>query len=542
MAGLTVRTVLDSRPVTAGRAARPPLRVNWTALLAGGAALLVLLPVVYLAVRFLEAGPAGAALLFAPATLATLLRTAVLALAVAGASILVGLPAAWLTARTDLPGRRVWSVALALPMVLPSYIAAYLWVAFLGPRGMLAQWLEGWAGIERLPAMYGFPGAFLILTLLCYPYVMIAVRAALSGLDPALEEAARGLGSPPLKVFWRVVLPQLRPASAAGGLLAALYVMRDFGVVSLLRYDTFTRVVYVQYTSAFDRTSASGLALILVGLTLLLVFAEGRTRSRARYHRPATGSARKPALVRLGAWRAPALAFAGGLAGLGLVLPVGVLLYWLARGWQAGERIAGLWPAAQNSLLAAGLAALATLAAALPVALVTARGNGRLARLVERAAYSGYALPGIVVALALVFLATNFALPLYQTLFLLVLAYVILFLPQAAGTVRGSLLQVHGSLEEAARGLGCSPRQVLLRVTLPLIRPGLLAAAGMTFLTAVKELPATLILSPIGFKTLAAGVWSAVSEAFFAQAAAPALLLVLLSAVPMALLTRMEDA
>lgn len=518
---------------------RPALsRLLWVlALLPAG---LVLLPVLYLLLRTFESGISGASLFLNLGTLQTLLRTAALSASVTFAAVVVAVPIAWLTVRTDLPGRKVWSVLAALPMVIPSYIAAYLMVAFLGPRGMFAQWLGQWAGIERLPSIYGFPGAFFILTLLCYPYILLGARAALQGMDPALEEAARSLGYSPLQVFLRVTLPQLRPAVAAGGLLAALYVLRDFGAVSIMRYDTFTRVVYVQYKSAFDRASASGLALILVALTLLLLAVESRTRTRARYHRSASGAARQPAVARLGKWRWPALIFTGAVVTFGLILPLGVLLFWLVRGVQAGEQLAPVWAAAQNSILASVLAAVFTMAAAFPIAFLSARNSSRLSSLLERVTYSGYALPGIVVALAMVFISINYAFHLYQSLVLLIVAYMILFLPQAVGSVQASLLQVNGNLEESARSLGASPLAALRKITLPLVKPGLLAGMAMVFLTAMKELPATLILSPLGFKTLATGVWSAVSEAFFAQAAAPALLLIIFSAIPMAFLTFTE--
>jgi iron(III) transport system permease protein len=217
------------------------------------------------------------------------------------------------------------------------------------------------------------------------------------------------------------------------------------------------------------------------------------------------------------------------------------LVYWLARGFQAGEQVGSLWSAAGNSLLASTLAAGTTLLAALPVAVLNVRFPSRASNLLERLAYAAYALPGIVVALALVFFGANYALPLYQTLPMLVLAYVILFLSQAVGALRSSLLQVNPGYEEAARGLGRRPVQVFTQITLPLIRPGLLSASGLVFLTAMKELPATLILSPFGFKTLAMAVWSAVSEAFFARAAAPALLLILASSIPMAFLILREQ-
>jgi len=225
-------------------------------------------------------------------------------------------------------------------------------------------------------------------------------------------------------------------------------------------------------------------------------------------------------------------------------------VYWLWRGLNQDWLVRDLGPAQSNvaSLLALARpaghsfavslgAALLTVALALPVTFLAVRRPGRLAHLLERLTYTGSALPGIVVALAYVFIGANYAPALYQTLPMLLIAYVVLFLPQAVGSERTSLLQVSPSLEDAGRSLGMRPWGVFRRVTLPLVRPGLLAAAAMVFLTAMKELPATLILSPIGFDTLAVQVWANISEAFFARAAAPTLLLILLSSAPLALLT-----
>jgi iron(III) transport system permease protein len=496
----------------------------------------ILLPLIYLIVRVTGAESTVWDLIFRSSTLLTLIRTVWLALAVTVASAILAVPLAWLTVRTDLPFRRLWAVLTALPLVIPSYVGAYLMVASLGPRGMLAQWLEGIMGISRLPAVYGFPGALYVLTLLSYPYTLLSVQAALKGIDPSLEEASRGLGNNHWRTFFRVTLPQLRPALAAGSLLVALYVLRDFGAVSIMRYPTFTRVIYIQYQSAFDRTSAALLSLILVGLTFVILFFEVRTRGRARYYRGTTGGQHPARRVSLGAWRWPALLLCGGVVTISLIIPAGVLLYWLLRGWSAGQSLLPLWPALRNSTSASALAALATLLAAIPVAVVSVRRPGRPSLILERITYTGFALPGIVVALALVFFGTRYTLFFYQTLPLLILAYVTLFLPQAVGSVRASLLQIHPNLEEAARGLGHHPLNVFTKITFPLLRPGTAAAISLVFLTTMKELPATLILAPLGFKTLATAVWSAVSEAFFAQAAGPALLLILASSIPTALL------
>jgi iron(III) transport system permease protein len=496
----------------------------------------VLLPILYLVVRAAEAGPAVWGRIFSAATLQIILRTGGLALSVSAMTAAIAVPFAYLTTRTDLPLRRLWTILAPLPLVIPSYIGAYLFISTMGPRGLLQGVLETTLGIQRLPDLYGFTGAFFVLSLLNYPLVYLTVRAAFLRLDPATEEAARSLGRTPWQTFWQVTFPQLRPALAAGGLLVALYVLRDFGAVSILRYDTFTRVIYIQYQSTFDRAAAAALALVLVALTLLLLYGEVKSRGRAHDRQASLQAARPPRITSLGLWKWPAMLFCSLVILFALVMPSSTLLYWLVRGVLAGEQISGLWVAVQNTVLAAGLAALAATLAALPITILDVRRPSQVTHLLERATYIAYALPGIVIALALVFFGIRYIPGLYQSLAMLVFGYVILFLPQAAGALRASLLQVHPGIEEAGRSLGKSPLQVFRRITLPLISPGMAAGAALVFLTAVKELPTTLLLSPTGFPTLATGVWSAVSEAFFARAAAPALLLILLSAVPMALL------
>lgn len=514
-----------------------PWRPRWTSLTLWGLAALVavalLLPAVYLVIRAFGAGEAAWQDLLRVRTLAIIGRTLWLATAATAASALIAVPLAWLTTRTDLPLRRLWAVLTPLPLVIPSYVGAYLMASALGPRGLLQQLLEGPLGLTRLPEIYGFPGALITLTLLSFPYTLLSVRAALSKMDPALEEASRSLGHGPWKTFWRVTLPHLRPALGAGSLLVALYALRDFGAVAIMRYDTFTHAIYLAYRT-FDRSQAALLSLVLVVLTIVFLATEAQTHSRVRYYPSGSGAARPLRLARLGLWRWPAFGFCAGIVFFSLGLPAGVLVYWLIRGLNAGESLIALGPAAWNSALASGLAALTTLFAALPVAIIVVRRPGWPTRLLERLTYSTFALPGIVIALALVFFGANHAPWLYQTLPMLLLAYGILFLPQAVGAVRAALAQIHPNLEEAARSLGRPPLQVFSSITLPLLRPGLVAGASLVFLTAMKELPATLILAPIGFTTLATSVWSAVSEAFFARAAAPALLIVLLSSLPMA--------
>ena len=196
----------------------------------------------------------------------------------------MALPLAWLTTRTDLPFRRAWVVLTALPLVIPSYVAGFIVVAALGPRGMLQGTLDGPFGVDRLPDIHGFAGALLTLTFLSFPYVVLTVRAAMLRIDPAMEESSRGLGRGNWATFFLITLPLLRPGVAAGGLLVALYTLSDFGAVSLLRYETFTWAIFVQYESALDRTLGAGLSLSLVVLALAIVGLEPVSYTHLRAH------------------------------------------------------------------------------------------------------------------------------------------------------------------------------------------------------------------------------------------------------------------
>jgi iron(III) transport system permease protein len=459
-------------------------------------------------------------------TLELVVNTALLVVGVVTASIVVAVPTAWLVTRTDLPWRGVWAVAAALPLVIPSYVAALCLLGLLGERGLLAQAL----GIERLPDPTGYWGAVVALTLSTYPYVYLLAQAAFRDLDPALEEAARSLGLTGRRAFWRVTIPAVRPAVALGSLLVALYVLSDFGVVSLMRYDSLTRAIYLQYRSLFDRTPAAVLALVLVGMTAVALAFELRARSRGRLWRTVPGAPRRATPVRLGRARYLALAWCAAVTGAFLVVPAGVLAYWLARGL-ANERIDELpWAEAVHSLGASGLAAIAAVCAALPVAVLASRFPSRYSRSLERLSYAGNALPGLVIALSLVFFAARYASPVYQTLALLVFAYVVRFFPQALSGVDTALSRVSPRMEEAARGLGRGPLATTWLVTVPLASPGLLAGAALVFLSTMKELPATILLRPIGFDTLATEVWTATQVGAYSQASVPALMLIGLSA------------
>jgi iron(III) transport system permease protein len=503
------------RAVRAGRRSRLPLLLVLPACLTAAVALL---PMIYLAVRAFEEGlDVVGDVLLRERTARLLARSLLLAGTVTTACLVVGVALAWLTVRSDLPGRRTWAVVAALPLAVPTYVAGFAWISLL-------------------PSMDGFLGAFVVLTACSYPYVLLPVGAALRRMDPAGEEVARSLGLTPWQAFRRATLPQLRPALAAGGLLVALYTLSDFGAVSIMRFDAFTRVIYTSYRSSFDRTPAAVLGLLLVAVTLVLVWLESRSRGRASYSRVGRGGARVGATARLGRARLPALLVPVAVAALALGVPAAALVYWTSVGVQGGFPTGEIGAAAATTLAYGGLGALVTTALAVPVGVLAARRRGRLPQLLERASWAGHALPGIVVAFSLVFLSVRYAFPLYQRTPVLVLAYAVLFLPLAVGAVHASAAQSPPGLEEVARSAGARPLAVLRRITLPLAAPGIGAGAVLVFLTCMKELPATLLLQPLGSATLATKLWTETGVAAFSAAAPYAVVLVLLSAVPTYLL------
>jgi iron(III) transport system permease protein len=478
-----------------------------------------LVPLAYLAVRGLEGGlPAFLAVVTRPRTGDLLLRSVGLAAAVTAACVAIGGLAAWLVVRTDLPGRRVLAALLALPLAVPSYVAGFTW-------------------ISEAPWLAGFWGAFGVLTAVSYPYVLLPVAAALRATDGGLEEVARSMGRRPVRVLFGVTLRQARPAAAAGGLLVALYVLSDFGAVSLMRFDSFTLGIYTSYRGTFNRTPAAVLGCVLVALAALVTWAEARARGRAA-RRVGRGTGRPPAPVALGRVRPLGTAFVAVVLAVALGVPAYSLTHWMVVGSSLGVDLPDLGAAAAVTLQVAALGAVATTVVAVPVGVLAARHRGRATAVLENAVYAGHALPGITVGLALVFLGARLLPAVYQQLPLLLLGYAVLFLPLAVGAVRTAVAAAPPGLEEVARSLGTSRPAALARVTLPLAAPGLIGGAALVFLTIAKELPATLMLRPTEVDTLAVRLWSHTGAGQFAAAAPYAVALVLLAAVPALVLDR----
>ncbi len=448
-------------------------------------------------------------------------------------SILLGVPLAMLTTRTDLPYPRFWTIVAALPLVIPSYIGAIAFVSMFGSGGEI----DSLFGVT-LPRVHGLRGSVFIITLYTYPYVFLTTRAALISMDASLTDAARTLNAGRFEAFRRVTLPQIRPGIAAGALLAALYAISDFGTPAFMQASVFTSTIYWEF-SGFAAEYAALLALQLIAIVaVILVIEAGIGRDE-----DASGGAGTGGTIRLGRWKWPAMGFISTLGIVTLVVPVAIFTRWLFR--SEGDPIPSLEfqpEFAINSVYLALLAALVACVFALPVAYYSGRTNSLLSRILERATYIGFAVPGIVIGLALVFLGTRTVPSLYRDgVILLVFAYVVRFLPQAVGTVRSSVLQIDDDTIEAARTLNAGRLETFRRVTLPLIAPGVIAGAVLVFLTTMKELPMTLLLQPVGMDTLVIIVWDAQDALAYRYAALPSLLLVLISGLSMLVLLKQEE-
>lgn len=441
---------------------------------------------------------------------------ALVTLTIVGATLL-GVPLAILTTYVHLPWRKLWLILLAAPLAMPSYIGAFTLYFALGPGGEI----ESLLGIPT-PSIEGLWGSALVMSLYTYPFVMMTTRASLLSLDGSLINAARTLGMSLPASLLHVVLPRVLRSIAAGALLAALYALSDFGTPAILRLDTFTRVIFVEY-NAFGLSQAAMLSIQLLVIVGLVLFMESTIKGNTeRPGRPlCLWPARWQKVLMLGA-TLPIIILA-------IVLPLAIFVVWLIREGVGNFDISYAW----NSAYASLLAALAAVILAVPVA--HAAISGKAGRLMERVTYFGFGVPGIVMGTALVYVGLQLPI-LYQTLGLLVIAYVLRFLPLAVGSVRTTAERLDPSLVKAARVLGASPREAFRRITLPLTYRGMVAGAALVFLEAMRELPATLMLGPTGFETLATYMWRVYEAGYFGMAAIPGLLLVLLSGLGLAIM------
>jgi len=457
--------------------------------------------------------------------------TLLLAALVVVVSGTVGVATAVLTRRSSLRGRRVWSVLVCVPLVLPAYVFAVALSGMVGGGGVLTGWL-GPLGVERLPPATGLWAATACLSIVSVPIVHTLVAASLSRQDPALAESARLLGDGPARVFVRITLPHLRGTLALAACVVGLYVISDFGAVSMLRYDTFTRAVYAQFRGRVDLAPAFALCGVLVLVAMVLIVGQALLRGRedavAAHARPATS----PRGGRVG--DLVATAFLTMVVVCSTVLPVATLATWAVRGLSNDVQPGPVLAEAGNALFLALLASVVTTVLALPVALV-ARGRSAAARAVEGLPWVVHSLPHLAVGLAVLVLSLLGPQALYQSTTTLVLAYAVLFLPLALGPLVVALRRIDPRLIEVSRTLGQSPWRTGVRVVAPLVRRAALAGAALVFFAALHELPVTLLLRPTGSETLAIRVWGAIVEGQYTTASIAALLMVALSVPLLAL-------
>ncbi|WOP18890.1 ABC transporter permease [Raineyella sp. LH-20] len=494
------------------------------AVVAALVAAVAVLPLLVVIPSALSTGASGALdYLLRPRVGRLLTHTGMLVVVTVPAAIVLGTLAAWLVERTALPLAGLWRALLLAPLAVPAFVSAYAWVS-------VAPW------------MTGFGGAALVTTLAYYPFVFLPVAALLRALDPGDEEVARSLGLSPAAAVVRTVLPRLRPALSGGALLVTLHLLAEYGVLEMMRFQTFTTAIMQQYAVGFSDTAGSLLASVLLVLCLLALALELLARGRRRVARVGAGAQQRAVPAALGAWTVPALLFLAVLVTLSLAVPVGTVARWLARAdltGLAGQPVGGLLRVTLATLVLAVLGALAATAAALPGAWLLARHRSGMSLTLERLTYLSSALPGVVVGLALVTLAVGWARPVYQTVGLVVIAYAILFLPRAMVSLRAGLAAAPPELSEAARSLGLRGPATLVRVVLPLVAPSVLTGTVLVALAVGTELTATLLLAPTGTDTLALAFWRQAGELNYAAAAPYAAMMIVLS-VPLTLLLRRQ--
>jgi iron(III) transport system permease protein len=501
----------------------------------------ILLPLGYVTSQALSADPAVWSRLWSTRIPELLTNTIQLAASVACLTLVLGVSTAWLVTRIEFPGRRLWEGALVLPLAMPTYVLAYIYSYFLGFGGPVERLWQMIAGPQaHIFSPQSFLGATLVMTLDTFPFVYLLSRSALLNMNVSFEEVSRASGISRVKTLWLVTLPLMRPSIAAGLALVILYVVSDFGAVSLLRYQTLTYAVFQQMTARSDNTAASILSLLLVALALLFLITERWFRHRSRFYQT-TGRYRTPERHRYG-WLGTSLAtiYLILIVGAAFALPAYLLIVWsLSPEAQAtiDSRFYGfLW----NSGFLAACAATGGVLIGLPLAYMANRRPTWLNLGCLQAAYAGYVLPGPVAALAVLVLCLNVTPFVYGSVLVLIVAYIIHFLPAGLQSLEPALQQITPNLEEVSRTLGLGVRQTWHRVTLPLMRSGFIVAWVLMFLQTMKELPATLLLRPVGFDTLAIRVWMEASEEYY-QLAAPSALLIVLLGLPTLLLLLSKD-
>lgn len=485
-------------------------------------AALALIPFIYLFIRASQK-PVGeiAELLIRPKTLEVLATTSALVLCVVFTTVVMGVLMATGLHFVRLPFRRMLIIPTVLPLAIPSYVFTYAWIALI-------------------PEFSGFLAAAFILSITTLPYVILATLAGLRSVDTSQIEVARSLGLTLPQTFRRVIFPQVKGHVSAGALLAALYTISDFGAVSLLNVETLTVTIQNMYKASYDRSAAAVISFVLIAFSTIVVLADERVKRQTPDSNVVKVYSTKYTLVNSTFLRVAVIATVGLYAINAVIIPFYVLVSRFF-GNQVAIDWADLLSASISTISVAALGALIALVLSAPLGIILSGGSSRVGRAAQRIITIGHGLPGVVVGLAVVSFGSKLG-ALYQTTFLLAFAYALLFLAKTVASMNSSLSRVPTSVKDVASTLGMNQWNVIKKVVAPIAAPGIGLGTILVFLTAMKELPATLMLRPTGFETLATQIWSSASINRFNEAAPYALILVLIAALPTFLISRPDKA
>ena len=489
-----------------------------------------LLPTFYLIWRFLTFTRSYVSFFRSWNVFDLLLNTMLLFIFVVISSLILGLLISIILVRFNIPGSKILFTLSVLPLVIPSYIGALTYVSAFSPKGLFVQLFSSF-GINEIAGIDGFFGSWLVLTLFTYPYVVLICSSALRNLDSTVEDAARSLGKNRFNVYTQVVIPRLKKPIIFSGLLVGLYVISDFGAVSLMRYSTLTKAIYSYYEFNINGDPVIFYSSILIVLALLISFIQ-RGSEEARSAK-VSGTPKISEKTNLSP-RSKVLiyTFLSLVIFSGLILPISVLSYWLIRGLSAGNSVRAVFGGVVGSLSVSLLAALFSVIVSTPIIIMVSQYRSKFGNVLERIMLALYGLPHISVGVAILFITIKIFPSIYQSFTALIISYLIVFLPQAIGAGQASMEQVKSSYLDASAGLGLSKLKSFYRITLPLIYRGLFAGGALVFLSTMKELPQTLLLRPTGLNTMAIDIWSYASEGLFTQAAFSSFILLAISAIP----------
>ena len=489
-----------------------------------------LLPTFYLIWRFLTFTRSYVSFFRSWNVFDLLLNTMLLFIFVVISSLILGLLISIILVRFNIPGSKILFTLSVLPLVIPSYIGALTYVSAFSPKGLFVQLFSSF-GINEIAGIDGFFGSWLVLTLFTYPYVVLICSSALRNLDSTVEDAARSLGKNRFNVYTQVVIPRLKKPIIFSGLLVGLYVISDFGAVSLMRYSTLTKAIYSYYEFNINGDPVIFYSSILIVLALLISFIQ-RGSEEARSAK-VSGTPKISEKTNLSP-RSKVLiyTFLSLVIFSGLILPISVLSYWLIRGLSAGNSVRAVFGGVVGSLSVSLLAALFSVIVSTPIIIMVSQYRSKFGNVLERIMLALYCLPHISVGVAILFITIKIFPSIYQSFTALIISYLIVFLPQAIGAGQASMEQVKSNYLDASAGLGMSKLKSFYRITLPLIYRGLFAGGALVFLSTMKELPQTLLLRPTGLNTMAIDIWSYASEGLFTQAAFSSFILLAISAIP----------